>query len=59
MVGVRSPIKLNDLIESENCSSQAGHGDSGVEADLSVLNLYEDDASDYLAHESGESTAVC
>ena len=41
-------------------SSQAGHGDSGVEADLSALDLLDEDgASDNLAQELGEGTTEC
>jgi len=41
-------------------SPQAGHGDSGVEADLSALNLHEEcEATDYPAQELGKDTAVC
>ena len=50
-----------DLIGSEiQCSSQAAHGDSGVEADLSALNLYDEDGeTDHLAQELGEGTTAC
>ena len=50
-----------DLIGSEiQCSSQAAHGDSGVEADLSGLNLYDEDGeTDHLAQELGEGIRVC
>jgi len=39
------------LTGSEIQGSQAGHGDSGVEADLSALNLHEDDTSEYFAQQ--------
>jgi len=39
------------LTGSEIQGSQAGLGDSGVEADLSALNLHEDDTNDYFAQE--------
>ena len=43
-----------DLIGFENRGSQTGHGDSGVEADLSALNLHdEDDMGDNFAQELG------
>jgi len=50
-----------DLIGSEiHCSSQAGHGDSGVEADLSALNLHEElDNQLHHPQELGEGTTVC
>ena len=50
---------INHFIGSEIHGSQVGHGDSGVEADLSHLNLHEDDASDYPAQELVEETTVC
>jgi len=40
-----------ELTGSEIQGSQAGLGDSGVEADLSALNLHEDDTSDYFAQQ--------
>ena len=44
-----------DLIGFENRGSQTGHGDSGVEADLSALNLHdEEDLGDNFAQELGE-----
>jgi len=46
-----------DLTGSEAQGSKTGHGDSGVEADLSALNLHEDDASELLVQELG--TTVC
>jgi len=46
-VGCNSTNQVN-LTGSE---TQIRHGDSGVEADLSALNLQEEDASDYFAQE--------
>ena len=45
-----------------HCSSstQVGHGDSGVEADLSALDLLDEDGvSDDLAKEIGDGTTEC
>jgi len=46
-----------DLTGSETQGSLTGHGDSGMEADLSALNLHEDDAGEQLVQELG--TTVC
>ena len=49
-----------DMVEYEPLGAHQGHGDSGVEADLSALNLCGDDISKYFIQDSvwGEDAMV-
>ena len=51
------PCNSSNQVDFTGSEAQTGHGDSGVEADLSALNLLEDDASEQLVQELG--TTVC